>query len=425
LLEAFAYHSEQRKFAMREITRYAGALLNKARKTFDSGEFFAKVLSPNDDSGRHGVLIPTVAYSFFPDLLISDPTVNETGAFDSFDSISGASVTLGYKYYQRYPERRITRLPAAVNDKSHGRRLLVILRATDSDGESGYYIDCANAAPDGRFGELFQLLFGDAIEPADGRFIIRPVESDLFSVDADLAELLGRFDGVKERGWISSLREGDTGIGYTFETLCGITENNDQLADFRGIEIKCQGIKEGQIRANGKVNLFQSGPVWSSVLRARDRIRQLGKPGETGLYSCYSQVTTAANNLNLLLEVADEQERINLRKNLNILGYWPFESLESRLLEKHSRAVFIKANVRRTGGGTKYKFEELVYCDRPSIVRFVKLVSLRNIVFEFTMSEKPDGRVRNHGYPWRLTRSELLDHLFTFQIQLRARSLPA
>ena len=67
----------------------------------------------------------------------------------------------------------------------------------------------------------------------------------------------------------------------------------------------------------------------------------------------------------------------------------------------------------------QFSYEELVYCDRPSIERFVDLVTQRNIVFEFTMSEKPDGTVRNHGYPWRLIRAEFLDQLFSFQIKLR------
>ena len=43
----------------------------------------------------------------------------------------------------------------------------------------------------------------------------------------------------------------------------------------------------------------------------------------------------------------------------------------------------------------------------------------RNIVLEFTMSEKPDGTIRNHGYPWRLMRAEFLGQLFAFQIKLR------
>src|SRR6185295_5250637 len=106
-----------------------------------------KVLTANDDSGRHGVLIPTDAYSYFPELDVSDPEQNATSYFPAINVESGSETKLAYKYYQRYPERRITRLPTLINDLSTGWRIIVFLRAKHSDGSSAYYFDCANAAP--------------------------------------------------------------------------------------------------------------------------------------------------------------------------------------------------------------------------------------------------------------------------------------
>ena len=404
---------------MNRLFKYAKSLVEKSPKLFVSGEVFAKVLTQNDDSGRHGVLIPSDAYSYFPNLPIPDPTLNATGEFLAFDTLSIKLATVAYKYYERYPERRVTRLPGILNDLTNAPRLLVFIRAKHADGSVGYYFDCANSAPGGRFGELFELIFGNEVSPAPGIFVVRPVDSDAFSADTALAELLGKFDEVKNRGWIDSLREGDTGIGYTFETLLGIKENNDQKADFKGIEIKCKGMKDGNAGNSSKINLFQAGPNWTVKATAKELIRILGKQGDDGLYTCYSQVTATPNNLDLLLDVLSAQSKIDLRKNTDALGYWSFGQLENRLAEKHSRTVFVKARNRSTKSKTQYSYEELVYCDKPSIERFVELVEKRNIVFEFTMSEKPNGTVRNHGYPWRLIRAEFLDQLFAFQIKLR------
>lgn len=404
---------------MNRLFSYAKRLVEKSRKSFVSGEVFAKVLTRNDDSGRHGVLIPSDAYSYFPNLPIPDPTQNATEEFSAFDTVAVKLATVAYKYYERYPERRITRLPSLLNDVTSAPRLLVFLRAKHADGTTGYYFDCANSAPGGRFGELFELIFGNEVSPAPGIFVVRPVDSDAFSADPVLTELLGKFDEVKERGWIDTLRSGDTGIGYTFETLLEIKENNEQIADFKGIEIKCKGIKEGQTTSSSKFNLFQAGPTWIKKASTKERIRILGTLNEAGLYACYSQVTTAPNNIGLLLDVLSAQSKIDLRKNADALGFWSFERLEKRLIEKHGRAVFVKAKSRNTTGKTQYAYEELVYCDKPTIERFVELVVQRNLVFEFTMHEETNGRVRNHGYPWRLSRDEFLDHLFTFQIKLR------
>ena len=122
--------------------------------------------------------------------------------------------------------------------------------------------------------ELFQLVFGNELEPILGGFVIRPVDSGVFASDPALTELLAKFDEVRELEWIDSMRDGDNGIGYTFETLVGIKENNNQTADFKGIEIKCKGVKEGANANSGKINLFQAGPTWlseSTALRASAR----------------------------------------------------------------------------------------------------------------------------------------------------------
>lgn len=404
---------------METLFGYASAQVRKAGKTFISGEVFAKVLTQNDDSGRHGVLIPTDAYSYFPDFQIPDPTKNATMEFSAFDPVKGAVGTLAYKYYERYPERRITRLHSSLNNRLSENKIIVFLNVKHSDGTTGYYFDCANSTLGGRFSELFNIVFGDQVSVTPGQYVIRPVDSEAFSVDSTLQELLTKFDQVKELGWIDAKRIGDTGIGYTFETLLGIKENNNQTADFKGIEIKCKGMKEDGTSVSTKINLFQAGPKWNAKASAKDRIHIIGKIGTGGRYSCYSQLTTNRNNLGLYLDIISDQNKIDLCKTNNPLGYWSFEKLKKRLSEKHSRSAFVKARTRSNKGKTQFSYEELLYCDHPSINRFVDLVAHNNIVFEFTMSEKEKGEIRNHGYPWRLIRSEFLDQLFAFQIKLR------
>ncbi len=54
----------------------------------------------------------------------------------------------------------------------------------------------------------------------------------------NLEEFRQKFQELKNRGFVKSLRKGPTGIGYTFETLMGLDENNLALPDIDGIEIK-------------------------------------------------------------------------------------------------------------------------------------------------------------------------------------------
>jgi hypothetical protein len=106
---------------------------------------------------------------------------------------------------------------------------------------------------------------------------------------------------------------------------------------------------------------------------------------------------------------------IRLHKDAVQIGAW----VRERLTEKHSRAVFVTAESRRQATMTQYRHVELVYCERPDIQKFIDMVDLRRIVFEFTMTERPPGQVRNHGYPWRLVDPRERDRLFAMQVKLR------
>lgn len=400
-----------------ELEHYAQRIAADANRKISSGEIFAKILTPNDDSGRHGVLIPSDVYSFFPDFVIPDIAENATVEFDGFDSLKKSPFTLAYKYYQRYPERRITRLNGLINERTQGRRLIVFLRLKLDDGSVEYFIDAALESDKNKFAMLVQILFGSEVQLIPGIFVRKELTARLFSIDAPLASLLGKFDEVKELGWVDSLRTGDTGIGYTFETMIGVKENNSREADYQGIEIKCKQSKDGNSRG-GKINLFQQVPEWTRKLSGMERLKLIGKRESDGTYSCHSQITALPNNLDLRLALKEIDQRIDLLKGSEEIGYWLYNVLQKRLLEKHSRAVFIKANVRTSKDKIQFKYGELVYCERPSIERFIDLVKTRDIVFEFVMAER-SGKARNHGYPWRLGHAELLDSLFGLQISLR------
>lgn len=390
--------------------------LNKFGEGLPTCTVFAKILTSNDDSGRHGVLVPTEAYEFFPYLEIANPSENATAEFHSFDSIESKQQLLGYKYYQRYPERRITRLNSSFNEMTKGKRLAIFLRFERENEPPTYCADLVFEADSSSYAKLWDLIFGVDIQAIEGAYIVRSVNAPKFRLDPNLQELLDHFDRIKNMGLISSLRAGSTGIGYTFETLVGIQENNDQVADFKGIEIKCKRKKGGA--SGGKINLFQLGPTWLIDEPAIDRLKRIGKLSEAGLYNCHSQLTTETNNLGLALDLT-EIDRILLRKQSAAEGFWLHERLAERLAEKHTRSLFIKAKVSTAGGGEKFHYDEAVYCQSPSIEKFIALIKRRQLVFEFIMSEKEKGRVRNHGYPWRLNNEDTLQDLFDLQVKVR------
>jgi hypothetical protein len=306
-----------------------------------------------------------------------------------------------------------------INDQTQGKRLQIILCAELVDGSTTYIQDATNEYGDGRFAHLWQLLAGPAISPEMGTHLVVPAQFSGLRIDQPLSELLTMFDAIQGK-WIDSLRVGDTGIGYTLETQFGIKENNDKKADYKGIEIKSKRKKENQTVALGKLNLFQQGPKWVQKQPMKERIKDIGLRSPDDFYTCYSQITTKPNNLNLSLKLNPEVSQIALNKNTISIGHWSNALLEKRLMENHMRAVFVIASEKITKTRSAYSYDELIYCEQPSIDRFIDLVSKNQLVHEFTMSQKEvGGSVRNHGYPWRLNREDLLDQLFAVRVKLR------
>ncbi len=396
------------------LRKYVSTITGHTATAWDSAEIFAKVLTRNDDSGRHGVLIPEEAYSFFPSLPISDPGQNATQVFSLTDTRGASERTVAWKYYQRYPERRITRLPGDLN--SDDPRIVVFVHLKSRTGSGQYFLDLG--AEPSAFRRLAALCFDPAgLEPTPGAFIRVPVGEPGYREDAPLRELLARFDSFRGR-WIDALRSGDTGLGFTFESMMGVKENNDRTADFLGIELKTK-LGKSAGRVQGKTNLFQEKPQWLDRMSLRDRIRQIGKLGEDGRWTCYSAVTVRENNLGLCLFPRDSDAHVSLQKKSQPIAFWPYETLKRRLTEKHSRAVFVRAESESKRGTTRFRYGELVYCERPQVENFISLIRSGDILVEFTMSEKDGGRIRDHGYPWRLKDQSLLGQLFTLQIRLR------
>ena len=56
----------------------------------------------------------------------------------------------------------------------------------------------------------------------------------------DIAELKDKLSEINQKGYIVSLRKGNTGVGYTLETLLGLKENNLKTPDFGDVELKSQ-----------------------------------------------------------------------------------------------------------------------------------------------------------------------------------------
>lgn len=72
----------------------------------------------------------------------------------------------------------------------------------------------------------------------------------------EIFNLYEQFINIKRRGWIESIRKGNNGVGLTFEHLLGIPQNELEIPDYNGIEIKTK-----RMSSRSYIILFSSTPT--------------------------------------------------------------------------------------------------------------------------------------------------------------------
>jgi len=226
------------------------------------------------------------------------------------------------------------------------------------------------------------------------------------SHEAILQEFLVQFDKVSARGFVKTLRPGDTGVGYTLETLLEIPENNSPRGDFQGMEIKAYRDSETEFDDQDKMNLFLKEPEWLDGLTTAERIQQYGYKDPNERQAWYLSVTSRRNEANLQL-VVGQHDVLELHRNELPIARWSLEVLEQRLQEKHAHSVFVGAESRGKGADEEFWYKTVTWCQEPSAKRLLELTASGDIIVELRMHLRPDGSARNHGTAFRIRKHKL------------------
>lgn len=235
-----------------------------------------------------------------------------------------------------------------------------------------------------------------------------------------LTEFLIRFDRVAAQGYIKTQRSGSTGIGYTLESLLQIRENNSPRGDLLGMEIKAYRERESD-SDHRKMNLFLKEPNWLDDLKSADRIRKFGYIDPEGREAWYQSVTFRTNEAGLKLVVKPKTQHVELQRHHIPIARWDYSTLESRLHEKLSEAVFVAAATQGTGSEEQFHFRKVTYCAKPSLKRLLDILKEGDVILELRMHIKPTGGARNHGTAFRIRKHRLKD---LYQVQQVVRPTP-
>ena len=231
------------------------------------------------------------------------------------------------------------------------------------------------------------------------------------ALDEIESALVSKLQIISTKGFIDSLRSGDTGVGMTLETLLGIEANSNRAPDYFGIEIKAKRVTGRQNRATTRATLFSQVPDWD-VSACRNGMAILNKYGyidsETNRLQLYCTNSSTPNPQGLFLKVDENNGVLESLKNdmgtIEKVASWRMENLKTQLEAKHKKTFWVKAKVRTSQAGVEqFHYFEVDKTESPLSSNLATLIEIGAVTMDYTLSQKATGNsARDHGYLFKI-----------------------
>ena len=214
--------------------------------------------------------------------------------------------------------------------------------------------------------------------------------------------LVDKLRRLRSRDYLPIHGKGTGRYGLSLEYYLSIPQNSSKDADFMGIELKTKKGKSLQ-------TLFSRVP--SRYLACKDKNQLVEKFGyfdeKRNRQALYTSFNNAQDSLGFNL-IANKDKIIVNKKEVEILEY-DNSVLENALLSKHNETAYISVSSQRLkNGNAGCRFDQLLYCEKPSLLNFLHMAIDGNMYLDFTLS-KTNDRVKDHGFLWRVPQDAIGD----------------
>lgn len=223
--------------------------------------------------------------------------------------------------------------------------------------------------------------------------------------------LKNKFEEIKKLGWVKSVNKGNNGVGLTFESLLGLSQNELEIPDYNGIEIKTK-----RNYSKSYITLFSCKPE-GQFYHEVERIKNTyGYPHKK--YPQYKVLNNSvyANIKNKIgvnyyfqLDVSRNDNKIYLLiysrggKLIENNVFWDFDILKEKLYRKLKILAYVKACSKKEKNGEDeyFKYSRIEIFLLKDFETFIDLIEsgIIRINFKLNIETKPEklGRIHDHG----------------------------
>jgi hypothetical protein len=220
-------------------------------------------------------------------------------------------------------------------------------------------------------------------------------------------ELLIRLKAITQKGFIRSIRSGDTGVGATLENELGIETNSSPAPDYKErIEIKAsRGRKKG---STNRSTLYSQVPDWGAS-RCKDGTEIVERYGyvRSGRKELYCTVRERPNPQGLYFEVDEGSGLLRclarVANEVEDVCVWRLAKLQERLGSKHAETFWVRAESGKDATGAEtFHYVEVLHTKAPIISALVPMLAAGKVTMDFLLHLKPSGKARDHGYLFKV-----------------------
>lgn len=216
---------------------------------------------------------------------------------------------------------------------------------------------------------------------------------------------------ISTLGWCRSLRSGSTGVGYTYESLCGIQENNSRNADICG-EIELKTFREP---AKGKLSLFTLSPKNEPLVMTKlhQHCSVVDKRGFKTLYSTVKGHRFNNFKKSFRFKISVDRDVGCLRllitdvsgSPVNINASYTFEEIE-QATSKLRKLALVGAKVKRDNDGESFSYGQATIYRFKGVDTFLDLIESGVIAVDLRLgvykTGSKAGQTHDHGTAFRI-----------------------
>lgn len=221
----------------------------------------------------------------------------------------------------------------------------------------------------------------------------------------NLEEFKEKFKEIMNRGYIPSLRKGNTGIGQTLEQLLGLDENNIAGPDLEEIELKAQ-----RKNVSNRVTMFTfNRGAWQ--IKQNYIVKKYGYIDPNGRPALYCTVNSNPNPQGLFLQIDETDNLMLLNHSDNVvLAQWKLEVLIEQFEKKMPNLIVVLADSRITEAGIEeFWYNSAYLLEDGNKNTFIDFIKKGIIIVDVRIHLKEKGTVRNHGTAFRIEEKYLVD----------------